>query len=769
MRKTVFLGLAASLFVVVVAPAAFAITDEEVVKAIDKAKAWLLSQQGADGAWPEGTPPMGTAAYGQSETAFFTLAYMDEHPNKDYMEKALNCVMTRTLDYTYAISMRLMGYAHIRNKFAKTSKMHENVDKALKLDALWLEQAQGAHGGWNYVTLSGSDGRFDFSNTQLAILALREAALAGVEIPDGVWKRAQALYFKHQQQDGSWNYGDPANTGMGASTPGYGSMSAAGLASIFITMDNLDLASGCPCRSGASNKTKGDFERRLDLALAWQEKEFKPDQNPKFPGGGGNFKYYWLYAVERVGIAAGYKYFGNHNWYKEGAEQLVKEQGGDGTWGSLPDTCFATLFLYKGRAPVLYNKLQFKGDWNMHRRDLANLTTYLEQKLEQRFHWQIVGLQAPVEELHDAPILYITAESAPDFSAEDKKKLRLFTDTGGTILFEASCGNPAARKWATDKFFKDVWPEYPLKPLGPEHGSFLVPHELKHRPEILGLDDGMRTFLFYAMDDFSCQWQTRAVTGREYLFQWGRNLYTYATDQAAVRYKLAPREETKTGRFNTPIKGGDKSTIRLARVKYGTGPAWMTNRNYKPFNKLAQYLTSKANVTLKAEEEGVPPAGLGDRDAAYLVGSGVLTLTPEEQEGLKAYVSKGGLLWVEAANGTAAFDTSFRKLAGDMGLELKPIANTSPLMSGKLPKAVGYNLTSGIRYHRALRVTRITRPYAELVGIYQGGKLVGLYSPFDVMFSLTGYDAYGCRGYDHEDAMAVGANIVLFLTDRPAE
>jgi hypothetical protein len=769
MRKTVSLGLAAGLLVVILAPVAFAITDQEVVQAIDKAKAFLLGQQGADGALPEGRQPMATGDYGHSETVFFALAYMDESPNRDYMEKLLNCVMTRTLDYTYAVSMRLMGYAHIRRNFSKTSKMHENVDKAMKLDAMWLVQAQGAHGGWNYVTLSGSDGRFDFSNTQLAILALREAAMAGVEIPDGVWKRAQGLYFKLQQNDGSWNYGDPGNTGMGASTPGYGSMSAAGLASIFITMDNLDLASGCPCRAGASNKTKGDFERRLDMALAWHEKEFKPDQNPKFPSGGGNFKYYWLYGVERVGIAAGYKYFGNHNWYKEGAEQLLKEQDGNGAWGSIPDTCFAMLFLYKGRAPVLYNKLQFKGEWNMHRRDLANLTNYIEQTKEQMFHWQIVGLQAPVEELHDAPILYITAESVPEFSEADKKKLRQFTDTGGTVLFEASCGNPAVRKWATEKFFKEIWPEWPLKPLGPDHGSFADPNPLKQRPEILGLDDGVRTFCFYAMDDFSCPWQTKAYTGRDYLFKWGINLFTYATDHSAIRYKLAAREETKTDRFSTPIKGGDKSTIRLARVKYGTGPAWMTNRNYKPFEKLAQYLTSKATVTLKAEEEGVTPANLGDREAAYLVGSGVLSLTPEEQEGLKAYVSKGGLLWVESADGASAFDTSFRKVAGEMGWELKPVPNTSPLLSGKLAKGVGYNLTSGVKFHRALRVARLGRTYAEFIGIYQGGKLIGIYSPFDVVFSITGYDAYGCRGYDHEDAMAVASNIVLYLTDRPAE
>jgi len=63
---------------------------------------------------------------------------------------------------------------------------------------------------------------------------------------------------------------------------------------------------------------------------------------------------------------------------------------------------------------------------------------------------------------------------------------------------------------------------------------------------------------------------------------------------------------------------------------------------------------------------------------------------------------------------------------------------------------------------------RLGRPHADLIGIYVGDKLVGLYSPFDIMFSMTGYNAYGRRGYKAQDARAVAANIILFVTNRPA-
>jgi hypothetical protein len=58
------------------------------------------------------------------------------------------------------------------------------------------------------------------------------------------------------------------------------------------------------------------------------------------------------------------------------------------------------------------------------------------------------------------------------------------------------------------------------------------------------------------------------------------------------------------------------------------------------------------------------------------------------------------------------------------------------------------------------------RACADFSGIYQNGKLVGIYSPFDVLYSTTGYDAYSRRGYQEEDALAVATNIILALTDQ---
>ncbi len=740
------------------------LTDEQVVRAIERAQKWLMSQQGGNGAWKEATHHQAPTPCGHTEMALFSLVYTGIHPNREAISKGLDVLMGRSLAYTYAISMRAMAYAYLQRKLSGPRR--DAVHKALISDAMWLVQAQGSHGGWNYTSLGGSGGRYDLSNTQMAMLALREAALAGVEIPRYVWERSMGLYRSLQKPDGAWNYGDNKSKKLGGNTPGYGTMTAAGLASIFITMDNLNLASGCPCRGGRSGRAGDDFERRVDAALGWLGKHFKPDVSPKHPSGTDKHKRYWLYSVERVGIAAGYKYFGTRNWYKEGATHLVRAQQGNGSWGGLPETCFCLLFLYKGRAPILYNKLQYEGEWNNHRRDIANLTTYIEKVKEQMFHWQIVSLRAPVEELHDAPVLYITAEKEPEFTDAHKKKLRQFTDTGGTILLEASCGNPAVRKWA-QAFVREVWPQWQLKPLGPDHGSFTHPHPLKQRPEILGLNDGMRTFLFYAMDDISCSWQTKAYARRSYLFSWGINLFTYATDQSPLRAKLQVRQPKEKDRYPAAVRPGGRRSLRLVRVKYD-GPGWLTGRNYRVFQRLTSHLNTKAGVSLTADEKGVKPSDLGGADVAYLIGPGEIAMAEAQKQALKAYAAQGGFLWVEAAGGSTDFNGAFRKLATEVGWQLKPIPQTHALMTGRLPRGAGYGLISGVQFSRSLRVMRLGRPHADLMGIYVGDKLAGVYSPFDIMFSMTGYNAYDRRGYKAQDARAVATNIILFVTGRRA-
>jgi len=746
------------------ATTASAVTDDEVVKAIEEGRAHLISLAKDDGSFGGGGGS-DSGAGGISALVFMTLAYMGEHPNRPHMSKGLDYLLNLDAEQGfgtrqgYCVPIRIMGLSYVHNKLLGDKRTA--VRQKMIEDVLRLQVGQATNGGWRYALKGGAD--HDFSVAQWPILAFREANLVGIEFPLDSLRKARDLYYKCQNTDGGWHYN---MTG-----PSYGSMAAAGAASLFILNDVLDPSAGCPCSNGRSRPPDAENERRVDLSLGWLSKNFASAENPHSNGQPGNGRtLYWLYCAERVGIASGYKYFGDHNWYKEGVEHLLKDQKG-GTWGDTVNTCFALLFLYKGRAPVLFNKLRFDGVWNAHRRDMANLTSYIERAKEQQFHWQIVETKTPLEELHEAPILYITAETIPNKWDEDEalqKKLRAFTDTGGTVFFEASCGNPTVRKWFQD-FAKKVWPEWNLKPLGPDHGVFSYPTPLKQRPELMGIDDGIRTSVFYALDDISCNWQTRALATKDYLFKWGINLYTYATDGAPLRAKLAG-VQAKGSRYTQPVKAGGKTTLKIARVKHGGN--WQTGFNYGGFQKLAAAVKQKAGITLEVKETpqssagdfGIAPGGLSGYTAAYITGSAAIAFTADEKQALKDYAGKGGFLWFEASCGSGPFDMSVRQLASEMGWTLKLLPNNHGLLTGRMDPGLGYSLTSGVEFRHTFGKARIGRNYAEFFGIFDGDKMIGVYSPLDMVFSATDYEAYKCKGYKPEDAAAVMTNLAVYMS-----
>ena len=133
-------------------------------------------------------------------------------------------------------------------------------------------------------------GYWDNSNAQFAILGLHSAASAGIKIPRESWERVEKHFLETQNPDGGWGY---QRGGSG------GSMSCAGL-----------------FRGGEG--------------LEWLAGQFTVEENPNESGN----QFYYLYGLERVGVLAGTEFLGDHEWYPEGAQYLLAQQSGDGSWTS---------------------------------------------------------------------------------------------------------------------------------------------------------------------------------------------------------------------------------------------------------------------------------------------------------------------------------------------------------------------------------------------------------------------------------------------------
>ncbi len=758
-----FLILAAFLLALGARPAR-AVTDADVSKAMDKARQYLLAQQLPSGLWPEQKWAGPDAECGTSETVFSTLAYVGEHPNRDCMAKAMDAVMGRKLDSTYAISMRAMACSRLRVMLV--GERRRQIQEALSADALWLVQAQGAQGGWDYKSLDVGSGRCDLSNAQMALQALNAAATySDIEVPRTVWARARALYFRDQRPDGGWNYGDSGDTVLGGQAPSYGSMTAAGVASVLTASDYLDRGRECPCRGGEAAKDRDEVVRRIDAALGWLAREFRADANPKASAPADAHRLYWLRAAGRAGTAAGRLRFGEHDWYREGAEWLVAHQQADGSWGSLPETCFGLLFLYDGREPALFTKLRFRGDWNSHPRDMSRLVAYINVAwCARRFTWQTSDLGSPLAELQQAPVLYVNFQTPPTFAEEERRTLRAFTDGGGTVLIAASGQEAPARQWVADLAAR-VWPEWPLRPLGPDHPVWSNTYRLKSPPPLLGIDDGLRTFLFYCPGDVPCVWQRREFSSQGDLFKWPIDLLHYATDHAPWRPRLAVGLD-EPEHYATPVTPGDRRSLKLVRLKCG-GDGWRLGRHYRGLDRVAATVRERAGVALEVNDGGIPPADLNDADVAYLAASADMVLAEPERAAVRAYLARGGFLWVEAVGGSEDADKAVRNLAHDGGWQITPLAKDHAVLTGRFPKTAAYDLTQDVEFTSSLRIKRIGQRFAELSGVYQDDRLVGIYSPYDVVFSSTGCHACGARAYKPADARAVATNIIVFLTDLP--
>ena len=234
---------------------------------------------------------------------------------------------------------------------------------------LWLRSWKAARsaaaqgrGAWSY----GSEGNIvfnmeggDHSNSQYAVLGLRDAQEYGVNVSTETWKRIRTHWSTAQNPDGGWSY----TVRTGGST---GSMTVAGIASMVIVHSMLQDdenevdEDGKPICCGTPEDDP--YLKALERGVDWLTRNFAIGMNPKQQ----NWQLYYLYGLERAGRLAR-RFFGQHDWYREGAEYLVaRQQPIAGSWkgsGHMEDeiisTSFALLFLSKGLAPVLINKLKY--------------------------------------------------------------------------------------------------------------------------------------------------------------------------------------------------------------------------------------------------------------------------------------------------------------------------------------------------------------------------------------------------------------------------
>ena len=754
---------AAVVLAALAAPLGAEVTDDEVRQCIARAVAKLKDKQKVDGHWEHVKTQAASGGYG-GMTALATLALLQAGvPLEDKaVVKGLKALEDLPNRETYVASLRLMAFAKA-DQVAGTDRYRKEIEAAVR----WLQSTQSAIGTWGYEAgdIAGDKqsviDNTDNSNTQMALLALYEAARAGYKVDDPAWKRSEDYFVRTQGSDGSWGYRH-AGPGPMQLMPRYGSMTAAGLATLFITGSRLQQATDCGC-TGAKGRGYRNSQP-IAQGLSWLAKNFTVEKNPGLEG--NTWHFYWLYALERVGIISGLKTIGNHDWFREGADYLVRRQLADGGFarsadrgGEAPDydTALAILFLAKGHVPALASKLRWSGrneDWNWNLYDLENLTRWIGTRLNGRaVGWQTVSMSDPLEVWLKAPMLYVSGRRPPKLSGAEKKKLRAYVAEGGTILADACCDSKEFTE-AMRSLAAELFPEGQLAALPESHPVYHSVEALPGKWPIEGLVLGCRTSLLLSPKDLSCSWELASRPESRLGLKMGLNLAAYATARQPLPDRLAAVAALEA----TPETRMERGALYVGKVRHH-GRDW--NSRPRAMDRLLEHLRTTSAVKVASR---AVPVGLGDDQAyrfpvLYMVGHYDPALTADEKRRLKDYLERGGFLFAEACCGMPEFDKGFRALMAELfpDAPLEEVPATSPLLSGQ----AGYRIDT-VRFSAALgkEQPKLDRPL--LLAVTLDDRCAAVYSPYALGPGLDGIATFHSRGYAPDAAFRIGTNVLLY-------
>ena len=755
-----------------VAPAA---TTQEIQQTIDRAKAFLYEKQMPDRTWEYETRHGGGQKTGQTALAVYALLCAGESAQDERIAPALEYLRKTPATGVYALGLRCQIWLML----PPTNEVRAAMNRDANVLVRGLKRGAGHASGFYDYLMGGGGDNYSHSRSQYGVLGVWAAAQMGLAIPREYWFVVEKAWLEHQDpSSGGWNYiwrRDDYPV-----TPG---MTAVGVATLFITQDYLRAADAANCAGNPRNEA-------IDRGMNYLSNNFHlVATNERYDR---DMPYSTLYSIERVGVASGYKYFNGIDWYQKGADWLVTKQKKD---GSFPEefssvkhytTGLAILFLIRGSSPLLMNKLDYSAaragpataeqaerpraantggrepHWNQRPRDVANLARWTGRQIERELNWQIVDLAAPVDDFHDAPILYISGNQNISFTDEQAAKIKQFVEQGGLVVGHADCGSANfvnGFKALGSRLFR-----YEFAAMPDNHVIFTNQQfsrsKWKNKPSVLSLGNGARELMILLPEgDPGRFWQMQQSTGpREEHFQLAADIFLYAVDKKNLRRRgesfLVKRDESVT----------PQRQIKLARLAH--------SGNWDPepggWRRLANVLWNENAAELIIEP--VTPGGggkLAGYKFAHVTGTMPFKLDDAQRAELKTFIQSGGLLIVDAAGGSTAFAAAAeQELAAIFPDAARQLTQVLPPTHAVYMQPDGKPMPIDYRTFARAKLGALRGP--QLRGVTVDGRLGVIYSREDLSVGLVGQPVDGIIGYDPATATRLMANILDPGGKRPA-
>ncbi len=710
---------------------------------------------------------------GQTALATYALLAAGTSPNEHKeLEQAINFLGNTQLRGVYALGMQSQVWLNLPPRPEYQQAMRREYQ--LLLDAVQGDDEATRRqrnlpdknvGFFDY--LANETGRIDTSVSQYGVLGLWAAARYGAEVPPAFWNAMEQAWIRWQLPDGSWAYAGVIKEDK----PGTLALATAGVASLFITQDYLRSGPGCN-----GNQINPAIDRGIayiaDALPYMLGHKTTKDELLARKANVGRQEYYTLYGIERVGVASGYKYLGDVDWYQDGARFLLDKQQPNGSWGNIQNTAFSLLFLVNGRQPAAVTKLAYADGtnlrasaWNQRSRDVANLVDYIERSDERKVNWQIFrfgaveSTQDAVRELHDSPIAYLSGGGQLALRDQDKEVIKQYLLTGGMLVINPDCTDRKFLKQVTD-FGNELFADegYSFRVLPENHPIYTAQKfnmaQSRRLPPLMGLSNGVRELIVVTQDDPGENWQTRN-TSREEPFHIGTNLYMYALDSRDQR----PRGDTPLVEANSAVK--TTKSIRVGRVTHEG------NWNPEPagWDRLVAVMNNDYKAKVTVEPVDAASAQLADYDVLHLTGVDTLKLGGDASTALATYVKNGGTLLVDAAGGDAKFAGSAEQMLREaLGKEAEELANPLEL-NHPLYKAMGQAIDQ-VDFRLFARRTLGGERRPRIRGISFENRLGVIASWEDLSSGLVGTNTSGIVGYAPEDATRLTAAALLYAAER---
>ena len=722
--------------------------------AIARAVRFLYSKQDRQGYFP--TPHSREYIGGGDALVILALLRAGVSPREGRLRRALAFLKTVQPGHTYTGALRAMVYASLSGR----EWLHR-----LNVDAQWLIRQQRRNGGWGYGPRSFMTRRWpewtDGSNTQFAVLALRDAADAGVAVSPQVFRRAEGFWRSFQNRDGGWGYQPRVGRRPPQRPESHGSMTAAAVASYFIFADVLAGQVEPAYQLFQPRRPRPGrlfFARRIERGLKWLDANYRVDKVPKFIWTRQPSQlYYYLFCLQRAGDGAGLWTFAGRDYCADIARLLLGTQRPNGSWNdSVIDTAFAILTLEKAAAPVAVNRLLLPKEHEPYPRDAANLVRWLGRRLGRTLAWRAVRADQ-AHWLRRSRLLYLHLQGQGGIPAGAEASLVKYVRNGGTVLVQAPAPQAVA---AIVKFFKRLFPDYAARKLSGDHPVFNLRFavEQKYRPDITGIGDGCRERIFVLAQDVGGAWHQGRWREYPQLFGLGGNIVLYACGGQDPPGKFAMGEPD--GEPPPAVR-----YITVARVKYAG------DYDVCPLAvaKLSRRLRHSLPVGLKSLPPVAPTEAAGSgATVLWLTGNVPPKFSDAEKQGLREYLAAGGTLLIDPAIGRADFRSAALQLLKELcgSSNVAPLKADHPLLTGRFAGGVGADLRK-----LAPPAPAATRPAtqpapARLWGGTVNGRLAAVLSHYGLTCSIEGTPCVGNVGYVPADARKIALNVILYAASR---